>query len=156
MKNNGIKIVIIMLVVIAILHYLKRTPQLENEKVIKEPKNPITILDSAQIMNEHGTANSDLESDLEMLHTALKTYRKVYKQNPIGLNDEITSALTGKNPKAIAFIPPKHTSIIDQELTDRHGTPYHFHANTGKNITIRSAGKDKQLFTEDDAQYESK
>lgn len=137
-----------------LLWYLNQKPQPEKEAVI--PHTHVIILDSAQMMENHGTENSNIDSDLEMVDSALRTYRKVYNQNPIGLNDEITAALTGSNQKSIAFIPPHHPSIKHQELTDRHSTPYHFHANSSKNITIRSAGKDKKIFTEDDVLYSSR
>ncbi len=70
---------------------------------------------------------------------------------PLGFNEEITRALTGRNPLELAFIPSSHPAINARGLLcDRWGTPFHFHPVAGDRIDVRSAGPDKKLFTADD------
>ncbi|MGC4070927.1 MAG: hypothetical protein QM760_00080 [Nibricoccus sp.] len=70
---------------------------------------------------------------------------------PLGFNEEITRALTGRNPLELAFIPSNHPAINARGLLcDRWGTPFHFHPMANDRIDVRSAGPDKKLFTSDD------
>ncbi len=71
---------------------------------------------------------------------------------PLGFNEEITRALTGRNPLELAFIPSTHPAINARGLLcDRWGTPFHFHPVANDRIDVRSAGADRKLFTTDDA-----
>ena len=65
--------------------------------------------------------------------------------NPVGTNPEITSQLSGKNPKHINFIKPEAGMRINEsgELIDPWGTPYFFHQLSGADMEIHSAGPDK-------------
>ena len=65
-------------------------------------------------------------------------------------NFEITEQLLGKNPKKIVFIAPDTTALRGNELIDQWGTPYFFHAQSGQQMDIRSAGPDKEFWTDDD------
>lgn len=69
----------------------------------------------------------------------------------IDSNVEVTNALLGDNLKKIAFISDKTSRINeDGELIDVLGNPYQFHLISSKRLTIRSAGLDEELYTEDD------
>ena len=72
--------------------------------------------------------------------------------NPVGTNPEITSQLTGNNPKSINFITAQAGMRInaDGELVDAWGTPYFFHQLSGTETEIHSAGPDKIMWTADD------
>jgi len=110
-----------------------------------------TLLPAAAEAEFLHSPDTTSEEDLSLLHGLLRAHRKVLGGNPVGLNDEITAALTGRNLKGVASLPPKHPAISkDGELLDRWGTPYRFHAYSGKMMEIRSAGPDKQHFTADD------
>jgi hypothetical protein len=70
---------------------------------------------------------------------------------PLGFNEEITRALTGRNPLELAFIPSTHPAINALGLLcDRWGTPFHFHPVAIDRTDVRSAGPDRKLFTQDD------
>ncbi len=57
----------------------------------------------------------------------------------------------GANPNGIIFLREENPSINAQgELCDRWGTPFFFHAESGTKMEIRSAGPDRQLWTDDD------
>lgn len=78
-------------------------------------------------------------------------YGKIFGGNPVGENDEITSALMGKNAKRLAFLP-QGGSFLDAtgRLIDRWGTPYFFHSLSGSKMEIISAGPDLRHHTADD------
>ena len=53
-----------------------------------------------------------------------------------------------------ALIPPDHPAINRRgELCDRWGTPFFFHAESAKQMSIRSAGPDKKMWTDDDVVF---
>jgi hypothetical protein len=72
--------------------------------------------------------------------------------NPVGNNAEITRALLGENPKQANFLKAEAGQRINAngELVDGWGTPYFFHALSGTEMEIRSAGPDKKMYTADD------
>ena len=70
---------------------------------------------------------------------------------PTGLNHEVINSLLGDNSKKIALLSISHPRINSEgELTDRWGTPYHFHMKSRQEASIRSAGADLVFYTEDD------
>lgn len=78
-------------------------------------------------------------------------YRYAYKENPVGSeNTEIVEQLLGKNPKRIVFLDPKSKALKDKQLLDQWEQPYFFHALSGQEMEIRSAGPDGQHWTKDD------
>jgi hypothetical protein len=71
--------------------------------------------------------------------------------NPVGTNAEITAALRGDNLKQLKLDLPQDSTINPAgELCDPWGTPWFFHQLSRTKMEIRSAGKDRQLYTEDD------
>ena len=95
----------------------------------------------------------DIRADLQIVSDVLATFRTNFPHggNPVGANFEITAALAGKNPLRLALIPPNHPAINRAgELCDRWGTPFFFHAESGAKMTIRSAGPDRKMWTDDD------
>jgi len=50
--------------------------------------------------------------DLEIVAQLLNDYRAVFRENPVGVdNEEVIAALTGKNPKQVTFIDLDGSSI---------------------------------------------
>lgn len=92
--------------------------------------------------------------DLEIVHQLLQTFRLATRQSgarPMSFNEEFTAALTGENTLGLPFLRPSHPAINEHgQLTDRWGTPLHFHPLAHDRIELRSAGPDRRLFTEDD------
>jgi hypothetical protein len=94
--------------------------------------------------------------DLEILNEVFGAWQTNFphKGNPVGENDEITAALAGGNPLHFAFISPRHPAINALgELCDRWGTPFRFHALSGTQMEIRSAGPDRKFGTNDDVGF---
>jgi hypothetical protein len=93
---------------------------------------------------------------LEIVNELLSTWQTNFPRegNPVGENHEITAALAGANALKFAFISRRHPAINAQgEMCDRWGTPLRFHAMSGHQMEIRSAGPDRQWRTPDDAQW---
>jgi hypothetical protein len=89
---------------------------------------------------------------LQNVERAVRQYGEMFGGNPIGTNPEITSELSGNNPKHIDFITPQAGTRINAngELVDAWGTPYFFHQISGSEMEIHSAGPDKVMWTSDD------
>ncbi len=106
---------------------------------------------------ELNAQESTPQRDLEILRSMLfdfTTSLKVGNLPPLGDNQDITAALTGRNRRKQILIPPDHPSIDPKRrLLDRWGTPYHFHARSAESFDLRSAGADKILFTADDVTW---
>jgi hypothetical protein len=99
-------------------------------------------------------ASGTPQKDLSVLHDLLAQFTTTFPLGqlpPLGDNEDITAALTGHNRRHLAFLPPDYP-LIDAKgrLLDRWGTPYFFHARSAENFDFRSAGPDRQLFTNDD------
>jgi hypothetical protein len=90
-------------------------------------------------------------TQMEEVKVMFRDYRTVLGENPVGTNAEIMKSITGGNPRQVNLGPPEGQSLNKAgELVDRWGTPYFFHQLSGKEMEIRSAGPDKELYTADD------
>lgn len=104
---------------------------LENSRMLNAGQHPVETLYAFQDLFRH--------------------YQYVYKENPVGVeNFEITRQLLGQNPMRVVFIAPDSPALEGDELVDQWGTPFFFHALSGTEMEVRSAGPDKKLWTEDD------
>ncbi|MFO1447971.1 MAG: hypothetical protein U1F61_07420 [Opitutaceae bacterium] len=99
---------------------------------------------------------SDITADLKLVNEVFNAWLTNFRTAgiPIGSNQEVTAALTGKNPMQFAFVPPDHPAINAKgELCDRWKTPFRFHVLSRQQMEIRSAGPDRKFGTEDDAEW---
>lgn len=88
---------------------------------------------------------------IDNLEFVFRDFANALGGNPVGTNAEITAALRGDNLKQLKLDMPAGSSVNPQgELCDPWGTPWFFHQLSSRKMEIRSAGKDKQLYTEDD------
>jgi hypothetical protein len=89
---------------------------------------------------------------VENMSRAIRQYGEMFGGNPVGTNPEITSQLSGNNPRHINFINPQAGMRINEngELIDPWGTPYFFHQLSGTDMEIHSAGPDRIMRTMDD------
>lgn len=111
-------------------------------------------------LSGYGDPNLPAKHDLVLAHQALERFWLLLK-NPdllrVGSNAEIVACLTGRNPEGFAFLRPESKWIDGEgQLLDRWGTPLFFHPWSLTRIDIRSAGPDRDLFTEDDVLLESR
>lgn len=117
------------------------------------PAPPPRQLDSGiqAIVDQLHLPDQPPSRDLELINSLLTEYGKAFAGNPIGENSDVTAALIGGDDvPAGRFFPRQHSAIKNGQLVDRWGTPYWFHPNSATQMEIRSAGPDKQLFTNDD------
>ena len=122
-----------------------RTSETENPSAAGSPL--------ADALNAPG---GTLRRDLEILDELFVAFHTNFPRlgNPVGDNAEITAALTGDNPAKFVFISPRHRALNARgELCDRWGTPFRFHALSGTQMEIRSAGPDRKFATPDDAEF---
>lgn len=113
------------------------------EPVYIDPVN----LAQANLLN---APNRTPHEDVQIVAEFVDLYRKALGSNPTGQNEDITAALTGNFGQTGRVFPPNSPAIRDGKLVDRWGTPYWFHPESGTKMEIRSAGPDKDLFTDDD------
>jgi hypothetical protein len=128
------------------------TPAVKNAKIPRPQFPPPTEI--AHLADQLNSPTTDIRADLRLVADLLEAFRTNFPHdgNPVGENVEITAALAGNNSLHFGFIPPNHPAInADGELCDRWGTPFFFHALSGTQMEIRSAGPDKKMWTADDA-----
>lgn len=101
--------------------------------------------------------NFEPETVLQNMARAIRQYGEMFGGNPVGDNQEITSELSGKNPRHINFITAEAGMRInaDGELVDPWGTPYFFHQLSGSDTEVHSAGPDRVMWTSDDIVVQS-
>jgi len=122
---------------------------IENRKSeIENPPEP-----PSPLADELNSPRTTIQRDLQILNGILLAWQTNFHEqgNPVGDNAAITAALTGKNPLHFQFIRRDHPAIKGRgELCDRWGTPFFFHALSGTRMELRSAGPDRQMYTDDD------
>jgi hypothetical protein len=114
---------------------------------------PAREVDHSTLADDLNSPRSDIGADLRVIALVLDTFRSNFPHdgNPVGTNAEITAALTGRNRLRLSLIPSDHAAInANGELCDRWGTPFFFHAESGTQMEIRSAGPDRKMWNQDD------
>ncbi len=96
------------------------------------------------------TPEGTLEDDLKLIKSVFMHYRTVFKQNPIGSQQDIVAILSGKNAQEIEYLPKSHPALKADKLYDRNGVPFYFHQISGEVMEIRSAGEDGVHWSQDD------
>ena len=118
------------------------------------PTAELPLEGESRLADDLNAPGGTIQRDLCILHEVLETWQTNFPRggNPVGENSEITAALAGANPLRFAFLPRGHRAINARgELCDRWGTPFRFHALSGHQMDIRSAGPDRKFGTDDDA-----
>lgn len=112
------------------------------------------VLEAIQIAESLHSPDSSAEEDLDFIEQIFSIYRLSFERNPVaGDNQMVMEALLGGNPRNLVVFPSDHPAINSQgELLDRWGNPYFFHALSGTEMEIFSAGPDGVLNTADDVQ----
>ena len=88
---------------------------------------------------------------IDNLELTLRDFGAALGGNPVGTNAEITAALLGDNARQMKLDLPAGSSMnASGELCDPWGTPWFFHQLSAKKTELRSAGPDKQFYTDDD------
>lgn len=103
---------------------------------------------------ELNAGTSDGQKDVQVLLSLVRQYsRRLHGRQglPIGNDSDLARVLTGRNPMRTVILPPNNPAVGgDGRLHDRWGTPYFIHPTGHNQFEVRSAGPDRQMFTEDD------
>jgi hypothetical protein len=119
------------------------------------PKPVLTVHPAAvEFAKKLTTRAESAEEDLQTVQQLLLVYQRAFGQNPEGDNEDVVAALLGQNKHGVAFLPEGVEGIHDGHLLDRWGTPYFMHPESSHHMSLRSAGPDRSLFTDDDVVLE--
>ena len=114
-------------------------------------RSPVPLEPRSELADQLNAAGGTIQADLRIVAGIVDTYRSNFRENPVGTNAEITAALMGRNHLLLILIPHDHPAVnMKGELCDRWGRPFFFHQLSGTKMEIRSAGPDRQLWTDDD------
>lgn len=161
-------IIIFVMFVIISLNFLVWLANNAPQKILTKPSEDIPIQQKSLSSEQKQSSNKvnhpivassarfqtnqiSPEEDLEILIAVLDTYRRDYGGNPIGENEEIFASLRGENQKNLRYFPEEIPGLqASGVVVDRWGTPWRFHAISGTQMEIRSAGPDQTFGTADD------
>ena len=128
-------------------------PPVENATASEEA-SPLPAIETLSIATELSSTLSKPdgppEDEIQAVAQILYVYRQGFGENPVGQNEDVVAALLGANEKRTAYLPSDSPFIVGGKLVDRWGSPYWFHPVSGREMEIRSAGPDRELFTGDD------
>lgn len=102
---------------------------------------------------QYGVADGNAVEDLRIVSNALASFHLAVKNDdlPTGSNRHLMDGMLGRNKSGIQLIRGDHPMLnADGEIVDRWGTPLYFHAISRINVGVRSAGPDKEMWTDDD------
>ena len=99
-----------------------------------------------------GSGSIPAEQEPAMVLTFMDRYREIAGSYPTGEgNAQFMNALRGNNPQRRQVFPIQHSRLNAQgELLDAWGTPFFFHSISRSYLQVRSAGPDRELYTDDD------
>ncbi len=126
-------------------------PSLPQGGVVIEPEPPPAITPPPEPKGLTPQEVQTVRDAIDNLEFVFRDFANALGGNPVGTNAEITAALRGDNEKQVKLDMPAGSTVNPQgELCDPWGTPWFFHQLSSRKMEIRSAGKDRQLYTEDD------
>jgi hypothetical protein len=126
-------------------------PSLPQGGVVVEPESPPAITPPPEPKGLTPQEVQTVRDAIDNLEFVFRDFATSVGGNPVGTNAEITAALRGDNEKQVKLEIPAGSTVNPQgELCDPWGTPWFFHQLSRLKMEIRSAGKDRELYTEDD------
>lgn len=134
-------------------------PQVDPERPALRPlAPPPSIADIRSPLADRLLADTNTGvQDVAIVYRLLEHYREAFGSFPTAEdNPTIVNALTGNNPRRLAFIEREHPAInVHGELIDRWKTPLFFHMESRDALDVRSAGPDREMFSPDDVRHQS-
>ncbi len=113
-----------------------------------------TPLPGEALLSDFGDPELAPIEDLKRIHRVVSGYFSIVKDTnryPIGGNGDLADLLRGDNAYREAFIPDEHPVFGPEGLLiDRWGTPLFVHSLGARELELRSAGPDLEMFTADD------
>lgn len=121
---------------------------------IETPDQPPTPVLADTMLAGYGSDESSGKEDLLKLATLLDSVFLLVKNRDsadYSTNEDLVLFLKGENPHRAKFLnDPSPALNQNGQLIDRWGSPIIVHPISRKLLEIRSAGPDKQAYTEDD------
>lgn len=115
------------------------------------PSQPVVVHGAADELSQLVSGEQlTPEEKLQGVGQLLYTYRQGLGGLPSGQNEDVVAALLGGNEKHTALLRGDCPAIRNGQLVDTWDTPYWFHSVSSRQMEVRSAGPDRQLFTADD------
>jgi hypothetical protein len=129
------------------------TPDLPG-RIAFSPPDPATLakVPSPPLAVALGAPGTPPDREVRIVADLLLLYRRAFAVFPAGeSNAQILNALRGNNPQRLPIFPAGHPRLnADGALCDAWGMPFFFHQISREEMTVRSAGPDRALFTADD------
>lgn len=123
-----------------------------------EEADGLTVLRGTAFDQAYLDPAHDARRDLELVRGIWLDAMLLVKDHdrfPLAENRDFTAFLQGGNPHRVAWIRPGHPAVNPSgELVDRWGTALFFHRESSRSTGLRSAGPDRELWTEDDVALE--
>lgn len=109
-----------------------------------------------RILEHYASPLQSPERDLISMALLMENYLLLVKnadRRPLSANEDWAAALAEPSPGDERYLSGDHPALNQQgQLVDRWGTPLFFHAVGKGRFDVRSAGPDRQLWTDDDLQ----
>jgi hypothetical protein len=126
----------------------------ETPVVSKRPQTPVKPLVGEMILADYAKTNFPPENDLTLMSHLMDNSLLLLKSaanRPLSANEDWADFLRGGNGAHERFLPDSHVALNAKgQLIDRWGTPLFFHALGNGRYDLRSAGPDKNMWTNDD------
>jgi len=107
-----------------------------------------------RLLEGFGDPSTPPVEDLRKVHRLVSGYFSVIKdltRHPIGGNADLAACLLGENINRQPFLRREHPAINGEGLlVDRWGTPLSVHPEAARSLTLRSAGPDREMYSDDD------
>ena len=136
------------------MNYAKRIKARNDQSEINALRSAANQFNGSIILKNYASPSQSPQQDLTDLSHVFGNFTLLVKGNdpiPLGANEDIANALRGKNRTKLRFLPDDAPCFNAKgQLVDRWQIPLFFHANDQQRLDIRSAGPDKQMWTEDD------
>lgn len=97
-----------------------------------------------------------VQVDMNSISHALQLYEADYGQYPEGPHERIISALCGENPRGTEFLRFTENSTNPLVFLDPWHTPYDIITTNRTNLIVRSAGKNRAFYDQDDIIHEER
>ncbi len=106
------------------------------------------------ILRGYADTNLPPENDLVLMSRLMENSLLLLKSagnRPLSANEDWADLLRGRNEAGEKFLPDQHVALNERgQLVDRWGTALFFHALGRGRYELRSAGRDKKMWTTDD------
>ncbi len=141
------------------LYVLKKAAEVQaqeklREAIAQQSAMQVQPLPGDDMLQNYAKPGTRPQDDLHALAHVFSNLALLIKSEPpfrMGANEEFAAALRGQNAVKLNFVSEGSRAFNAQgQVIDRWGNALFFHVSDRTRIDIRSAGPDRQLWTDDD------